>query len=67
MADSKVERAQPIVAPPGRSAAEASHPDTPLDERYHIYDSNPVPWWLSLVWLSFFVFGVIYLILNLLE
>jgi len=67
MAEPKSEHGVPILAPRGASAAEASRSDTRLDESYHIYDSNPVPWWLSLVWLSFFVFGVIYLIVNLVD
>jgi hypothetical protein len=67
MPDRDVERSSPILAPRGTSAAKASSPETRLDESYHIYDSNPVPWWLTLVWLSFFVFGIGYLISNLLE
>lgn len=60
-------RTDPILAPRGASPAEASRPETPLDDRYHIYDSNPAPWWLALIWLGFFVFGAAYLIVNLLE
>lgn len=33
--------------------------------RYHAYESNPVPWWIALLWVSFLLFGVIYLIVNL--
>lgn len=55
----------PIIVPPGQSAAGASRPDQPLDERHLTYDHNPVPWWLSLVWISFLVLGSIYLIVNL--
>ena len=55
----------PILAPLGSSPAGASRPDEQLDERYHIYETNPVPWWVALLWLSFFVFAVSYLILNL--
>jgi hypothetical protein len=55
----------PIIVPRGRSAAEASRPETALDERYHTYESHPVPWWLSLVWISFLVFGAVYLVVNL--
>lgn len=55
----------PIIASRGHSAAEASRPETTLDERYHTYESNPVPWWLSLVWVSFLVFGALYLVVNL--
>jgi hypothetical protein len=61
------ERRSPILAPTGASAAEASRPETHLDEAYHIYESNPAPWWIGVLWLSFFVFGVTYLILNLLR
>jgi hypothetical protein len=58
----------PIVAPPGRSAALASHPDTPLEsERYHVYDANAAPWWVSALWLAFFVFAFTYLVVNLLR
>jgi hypothetical protein len=67
MAEGKPEHGYPITAPRGSSAAEASQPDTPLDGSFHIYESHPVPWWLTIIWLSFFVFGVVYLIMNLLE
>lgn len=57
-----------IVAPPGRPAATASRPDSGLDEeRIHVYESNPAPWWLGLIWATFFVFGATYLIVNLLR
>lgn len=59
--------AGPVLAPPGASAAEASRPETQLDERYHIYESNPAPWWIGVLWASYLIFGVIYLIVNLLE
>ena len=62
-----VERPGPIVAPAGDSPATAARPDTPLEERFHIYEANPAPWWVGLLWLSFFVFGVVYLIVHLLE
>jgi hypothetical protein len=55
----------PVVAPRGASAANASHPDTPLDGAYHIYEANPVPWWIAVLWLAFFLFAVVYLIRNL--
>lgn len=59
---------QPILAPSGGSAALASQPETPLEcERYHIYDANPAPWWVSTLWLLFFVFAFSYLMLNLLQ
>jgi hypothetical protein len=58
----------PLLAPRGASPAEASRPDQALDaERYHTYESNPVPWWVTLIWVSFFVFGIVYLIRNLIE
>lgn len=58
----------PILAPPGASPAEASRPDMPLEDgRYHIYESHPAPWWIALLWLAFFVFGIAYLIVNLVE
>jgi len=59
--------AEPVLAPPGASAAEASRPDTPLDGRYHIYESNPAPWWIGALWAAYLIFGVTYLIVNLLE
>jgi hypothetical protein len=59
---------QPIVVPPGASAAGASDPHRDLDDgRYHIYESNPVPWWVALVWLFFIAFAIAYLITNLME
>ena len=59
--------AGPVLAPLGASAAEASHPETQLDERYHIYESNPAPWWIGLLWVAYLIFGVVYLIVNLIE
>ena len=61
------EHRTPIIAPSGASAAEASRPETQLDEAYHIYESNPAPWWIAVLWLSFFIFGATYLIVNLLQ
>jgi hypothetical protein len=55
----------PILAPSNASPAESSRPDTPLEGKYHIYESNPVPWWIALLWISFLIFGITYLILNL--
>lgn len=55
----------PILAPPSASPAESSRPDTPLEGDYHIYESNPVPWWIALLWMSFLIFGITYLIVNL--
>ena len=36
------------------------------EETYHIYESNPVPWWIAILWVAFFIFAVIYLFQNLL-
>ena len=33
---------------------------------YHTYESNPMPWWLALLWLCFFIFAFVYLYLYLL-
>jgi hypothetical protein len=58
----------PVVAPQGASPARASDPTRDLDDgRYHIYEANPVPWWVALVWVAFLAFGVVYLIRNLME
>lgn len=57
----------PIIAPSGHSPAEASRPETVLDDRFHIYESNPAPWWMALAWLAFLVGGAAYLIYNLLK
>ena len=52
----------PIMAAPGASPATASQPGTILEsERFHRYDGNPAPWWIALLWVSFFVFGAVYL------
>jgi hypothetical protein len=68
MTDERRPVSSPILAPLGASAAEASRPDDTLEgEQYHIYESHPVPWWIALLWLSFFIFGVTYLIVNLLR
>jgi hypothetical protein len=56
----------PIVAPLGESPASASRPDTPLDERWHVYEANAAPWWIAVIWLAFFAFGVTYLVRSLL-
>ncbi len=59
---------QPVVVPPGTSAAGASDPARDLDDgRYHIYEANPVPWWVVVVWLAFIAFAITYLIRNLIE
>ena len=57
--------ATPATLPDGEPAAGASRPDQQLDHRYNIYEHHPVPWWVALVWLTFFCFGAGYLILNL--
>jgi hypothetical protein len=68
MADEPRPPVGPVVAPEGTSPAAASRPDAALEDgRWHIYESNPAPWWVALVWLGFFVFAVTYLITNLLE
>jgi len=60
--------AGPILAPGGASAAMASRPDQPLESaRYHMYEANPAPWWVAVIWVGFFVFAIAYLILNLLR
>jgi hypothetical protein len=57
---------EPVVAPRGASPARASRPDVALeDERYHIYESNPAPWWMAVVWLGFLIGGAVYLVVNL--
>jgi len=57
----------PPVAPAGQSPAAASSPHTTLDDRWHVYDENPAPWWIALLWLSFFAFGAAYLYRHLLQ
>ena len=58
----------PVVVPQGVSPAGASDPARDLDDgRYHIYETNPVPWWVALVWVVFIAFAITYLIRNLLE
>jgi hypothetical protein len=58
---------EPVVAPRGASPAAASRPDPqPEDGRYHIYEANPAPWWIALLWLGFFAFALVYLITSLL-
>ncbi len=68
MADTQPTPVGPRLAPSGASAAEASRPDQSLEDgHYHIYESNPAPWWIGVLWLGYFIFGVTYLILNLLR
>jgi hypothetical protein len=62
------EDVRPVLAAPGASPAEASRPDVSLeDRRWHVYESNPVPWWVALVWIWFFAFGLIYLLKNMIR
>lgn len=35
------------------------------EKTYHTYESNPMPWWLALIWLLFFVFAFVYLLRSL--
>ncbi len=35
-------------------------------ETYHIYESNPVPWWIAAIWILWLIFAVVYLFQNLL-
>lgn len=65
--DSRLPNLGPIVAPRGDSPALTSHPNQELDPRFQTYEANPVPWWVTVVWISFLAFGAIYLIVNLLE
>jgi hypothetical protein len=56
----------PVLAPRGSSPATASDPARDVEDgHYHIYEANPVPWWVALVWLSFIAFAIAYLIRNL--
>jgi len=60
------ERPEPVLAPKGASPAAASDPRVPLEDgRWHIYEANPAPWWVAVLWAAFFLFGVVYLIRNL--
>ncbi len=67
MSESPPSGGRPIVVSGRNSAAGASQPDNQLDVRYHAYESNPVPWWLSIIWGCFLLFGLIYLVVNLLD
>ncbi len=53
------------IAPPAESAGEQAPLDSPQpaerEETYHTYESHPMPWWLALLWLGFFLFAFIYL------
>lgn len=39
----------------------------PEDRSYHTYEPNPVPWWIALLWVAFFAFGIAYLVMNLIK
>lgn len=39
----------------------------PDEPSYHTYEANPVPWWIALLWVCFFVFGIAYLVVNLIK
>ncbi len=69
MAESRVVSGnqEPIIVPGKASAADASQPNTPLESRFHSYESNPIPWWLTVIWASFLVFGLVYLVVSLIE
>jgi hypothetical protein len=62
------DRETPVLAPRGTSPATASDPARDVDDgAFHIYESNPVPWWIALLWLVFFGFAIAYLLRNLME
>jgi hypothetical protein len=42
-----------------------SHKPADGEETYHTYESHPIPWWLALKWLIFFLFAFTYLFRNL--
>lgn len=45
-----------------------SEPEPAQEERsYHTYEPHPVPWWIALLWVSFFIFGIAYLVVNLVK
>ena len=69
MADSRIvtSKENPIMVSGKASAADASQPNTALESRFHSYESNPIPWWLTILWGSFLIFGLVYLVVNLLE
>ena len=62
-----VTREEPVIVSGKASAADASQPDTAFEQRFHTYESNPIPWWLTVVWVSFLIFGLVYLVVNLSE
>lgn len=56
----------PVMVAAGGSPAAASTPDRLTEDGYHLYDTNPVPWWVVVIWLGFFAFAFVYLVTNLL-
>ncbi|MFQ5770555.1 MAG: hypothetical protein ACE5HX_08470 [bacterium] len=36
------------------------------EQNYHTYEPNPVPWWIVLMWIGYFIFGIVYILKNLL-
>ncbi len=60
-------KGEPVMVSGRASAADASQPNTDLDSRFHTYESNPIPWWLTVVWASFLIFGLVYLVVALIE
>jgi hypothetical protein len=57
----------PVLAPSNASPAASSSVAGPEDTRFHIYEANPAPWWIAALWIGFFVFAVVYLLVNLIE
>ena len=55
----------PIAVNPKTSAAIASQPNQELDDRFQVYEANPAPWWVGLLWICYLVGGAAYLIVNL--
>jgi hypothetical protein len=41
--------------------------DKQPSENYHTYESNPVPWWIALLWAGYFLFSVTYLVVNIIN
>jgi hypothetical protein len=63
-----VEEVRPILAPPSASPAEASRPDVSLEDgRWHVYESNPVPWWIAFLWIGFVAFALVYLLKSMIH
>ena len=55
----------PIAVSPRQSAAVASQPTQQLDDQYQVYESNPAPWWVGVLWLCYLIGGATYLLVNL--